>query len=214
VLVQASARPVRVIADPTVATVTVAGPHAVRRDGGTIRIDVPVTPSAEQPGSYRYERKTGLSRWISQATLMGVPLTIRMSPDLPLEAEVMAGSLDVVGLRAPLTFSVTAGSLRATDCSGPFIGTVRAGGARIEGRAVSGASRVRVESGGVDVRLQPGSDVRVRAHAELGEVKIRRADGAGAGVMQTEGVHEVVVGAGTASMELEVVMGSAKVHTP
>jgi hypothetical protein len=48
---------------------------------------------------------------------------------------------------------------------------VRAGGAKLDVRPVSGASRIRVESGGVDVRLQPGSDVRLRARAELGEVK-------------------------------------------
>src|SRR6059058_1416269 len=42
VRIQASARPVRVVGDPTVATITVDGPHAVRRDGGTLRVEAPV----------------------------------------------------------------------------------------------------------------------------------------------------------------------------
>src|SRR2546421_292858 len=84
--------------DPGVATLSVDGPHSVRREGGTLRVEVPVTPtSGTDPGSYTYERKTGFSRWISQATLMGVPLSLRVNPDLALEVEVMAGSVDVTG---------------------------------------------------------------------------------------------------------------------
>ena len=213
VLVQASARPVRVVADPTVATVTVEGPHTVRREGGTIRVEVPVTPSADTPGAYSYERKTGFSRWISQATLVGVPLSLRVNPDLALEIEVMAGSVDIVGMRAPLAFSVTAGSVRASDCSGPFTGTIRAGSAKLDIRPVTGASHVRIESGSVELRLQSGSDVRLRTRAELGEVKIKNADGTSTRVVDREGTHEVVVGAGTATLDLDVVMGSVKVRT-
>src|SRR2546430_2278387 len=83
---QAPARPVRVIGDPTVATITVDGPHTVRRDGATLRVEAPVAAGADPEGSYRYERKTGLSRWISQATLLGVPMTLRVNPDLELDA--------------------------------------------------------------------------------------------------------------------------------
>jgi hypothetical protein len=215
VVVQASARPVRVVADPTVATLTVDGPHTVRRDGGTVRVEVPVTPSSDGPGSYRYERKAGLSRWISQATLLGVPLTVRLNPDLPLEVEVMAGSVDITGLRSELTFSVTAGSLKATDCTGPVVGTVSAGSARLDVRPTSGRSHIRAESGSVDLRLQPGSDVRVTARAELGEVKIKALDGSSSTkVVQGDGAHEVVLGSGTALVEVDVVMGSVKVRTP
>jgi hypothetical protein len=214
VVVQCSARPVRVVADPTVATLTVDGPHTVRQDGDTARVEVPVTGSPEGSGGYQFERKSAFSRWISQATYVGVPLTVRLNPDLALEADVMAGSLEVTGLRGPLTFSVTAGSIRADDCSGPFTGTVRAGGAKLDVRPTAGASRVRVESGGVDLRLQQGSDVRLRAHAELGEVKLRGRDGAQTRVVDREGAHELVVGSGTATFDLDVVMGSVKVTTP
>ena len=214
ILVQASARPVRVVADPSVATLSVEGPHVVRREGSTIRVEVPVTPSGDNPGSYRYERKTGLSRWISQATLLGVPLSLRVNPDLALEIEVMAGSVDVAGMRGPLTFSVTAGSLRAADCAGPFSGTIRAGSAKLEIRPVDGSSHIRVESGSVEVRLLSGSDVRLRTRAELGEVKVTSGDGAPTRVVDREGAHELVVGAGTASMDLDVVMGSVRVRTP
>jgi len=214
VVVQSSARPVRVVADATVATFTVEGPHAIRRDGETARVEVPIAGHPDAPGTYRYEGKTGISRWLGQATFVGVPLTVRINPDLALEVEVMAGSAEVTGLRGALAFSVTAGSIKATDCSGPFTGTLRAGSAKLDVRPSTGTSHIRVESGSVDLRLQPGSDVRLRAHAELGEVKVRGRDGAPTRVVDREGTYEVVVGAGTASVNLDAVMGSVKVTTP
>ena len=213
VRVQASGRPVRVVGDASIATVAVDGPHTVRREGGRLRVDAPVAGGNDPDGSYRYERKTGLSRWISQATLLGVPMTVRVNPQLPVDVELLAGSLDMMGLRAPTAFSVTAGSVRATDCSGPVDGTIRAGSAKLELRPTQGSSTVRVESGSVYLRLDKGSDVRLRAHAELGEVKV--AGGAGSGrVVDREGSHEVVVGRGTATMDVDIVMGSLKVATP
>ena len=213
VRVHASGRPVRVVADPTVATVTVEGPHNVRRDGATLVVDAPIAGSADPAGSYRYERKTGFARWISQATQAGIPLSLRVNPDLELDVEVLAGSLAVSGTHGPLRFSATAGSVRVFDCDGPVHGTVRAGSARLDVRPRTGASSVRVETGSVDLRLMPGSDARVLARAELGEVKLRTADGGTTRVVDREGSHEIVVGAGTATFELDAVMGSVQVRT-
>ena len=213
VVVHSSARPVRVVADPTVASFTVEGPHSVRRDGATARVEVPVAGTPDEPGSYRYERKTGFARWISQTTQAGIPLTLRVNPDLELDVEVLAGSLAVSGTHGPLRFSATAGSVRVFDCDGPLHGTVRAGSARLDVRPHTGSSSVRVETGSVDLRLMPGSDARVLARAELGEVKLRTADGATTRVVDREGSHEIVVGSGTATFELDAVMGSVQVRT-
>jgi len=126
----------------------------------------------------------------------------------------MAGSVDVDGLRGPLTFSVTAGSLKAVDCTGPFTGTIRAGSAKLDIRPVAGASRIRIESGSVELRLQSGSDVRLRTSTELGEVKIKNDEGTVTRVVDRDGSHELVLGEGMASMDVDVVMGSVKVRTP
>jgi hypothetical protein len=210
--VQSSARPVRLYADAAVDTLVVDGPHEVHREGETLRVVAPPGNQAAGDGSYRYETRSAWSRWIQQAQLLGVPLTVRVNPALAVDVEVMAGSLDVAGLRGPLGVEVTAGSLRVDDCTGPLQGQVRAGSAKIEARPTAGASHLRVESGSVVLRLLRGSDVRVRARAELGEVKL---DGSGKSAkMSGDGYHERVVGAGTATFDLEVVMGSAKVTTP
>jgi hypothetical protein len=219
IVIQSSARPVRVVADHTVDVISAEGPHTVRQEGGTLRIDAGAQGSGAPapPGSYRFERRGGLSRWLSQASIVGVPLLVRVNPRLRVDMEVMAGSLEVMGLQGPFAFSVTAGSVRATDCSGPFTGAIRAGSAKLEVRPTAGASSIRVESGSVDLRLLPGSDVRIRARTELGEVKVRSADGGGrswSGSGGDNNTQEVVLGAGTASIDLDAIMGAIKVRTP
>ena len=202
-VISATARPVRLVADPTVATLTVEGPHTLFREGATLRVEGP-----DRAGGYQVERKGSLARWLSQASSMGSPLTIRINPTLDVVADVMAGSLDAYGLRGTFTFTVSAGSLKAVDCSGPFDGSVQAGSAKLDGRVESGESSLRVASGSLDLRLLPGSDVHVVGRSEMGEVKV---DGRHTGNGRSA---DVTVGSGKAVLRIDVSMGSAKVHTP
>ena len=213
--VTASTRPVRIIGDPTVATVTVEGPHKATAQGPVLLVEAgsggPATTNA--PGSYAYERKTGLSRWLAQAGIVGVPLTVRMNPTLVADVEMLAGSLEFVGLSGPVEFSLTAGSLRMRDCSGVVNGVVRVGSAVLQVRPTAGSSSIRVESGSVDLRLLEGSDVRVSGHADLGEFKVL-SDNGSLRLDKTDHLPEQVLGAGTATFELAISMGSAKVRLP
>ncbi len=215
VRVTASARPVRIIGDPTVATVSVDGPHTVTADGPVLRVEAGSAgpAAAKAPGWYAFERKTGLSRWLSQAGTVGLPLTVRVNPALVVDAEVLAGSLEIAGLAGAVAFSLTAGSVRLHDCTGVVTGIVRAGSAVLQVRPTAGASSVRVETGSVDVRLLPGSDVRVSGRADLGEFKVRGGDGS-VTLDKTDRLPEQVLGAGTATFELILSMGSAKVWLP
>ncbi len=212
VVVQASARPIHVVADHLVSTVSVDGPHSLRADGDTMVVDAGPAPQG-QGGTYSFERRGGFARWFGQASALGVPVTVRVNPELAVHVELAAGALDVVGLRGPLTFSVAAGTIKVRECEGTLNGVIRAGSAKLDVRPVAGQYAVRVESGSVDLRLQPGSDVRLRARVELGEVRVKSADGRTT-ALGGEGGRETVVGAGTAMFDLDVVMGSAKVRTP
>ncbi|MCU0264907.1 MAG: hypothetical protein MUC45_02165 [Actinomycetia bacterium] len=210
VVVRATARSVRLVGDVTVDSATVEGPHAVYREGADLVVGPP--EAAAEPGSYSYEQRSTLSRWLAESSTWGTPLTVRVHPTLPVEAEVTAGALRISGLAAPLSVKVTAGSLVVADCVAPVQGVVRAGSARLDMRPV-GESSVRVETGSVDLRLQPGSDVRVRTRVQLGEVSVRGADGTWRKV-SPEGTEEVVVGTGRDTVDLDLVMGSAKVRLP
>ncbi len=207
-LVRATARSVRVIADQAVATVHVEGPHRTTRDGDLVRVESDL--AAPEPGSWSQERPATWWRSFVQTGALGERLVVRVNPELAVEAEVTAGSLDAVGLTHGLRFRVTAGSVRTRDCTGTVDGVVQAGSAKLELRP-TGASRVRCESGSVDLRLLPGSDATVRADVELGELKVYDAEGT---AVKAAGRDSVVVGTGTATVALDVVMGSAKVRLP
>jgi hypothetical protein len=141
----------------------------------------------------------------------GDELTIRMRPDLALDAGVTAGSLKVAGLTGPLRVSLAGGSARVERFAGPLDLSVEAGSLRGSGLLTAGSSRVRCQAGSVRLHLERGSSVRVRARAELGNVVLPGdADGerwlAGGGE-----AREVTVGDGEALMEIEVNMGSVVV---
>ena len=207
-LIRATARSVRVVADPSVATVDVQGPHRTVREDDLLRVESDL--AGPEPGSWSQESPASWWRSFVQTGALGERLVVRVNPELDVEVEVTAGSLEVVGLTHGLRFRATAGSVRATGCTGPVDGVVQAGSAKLELRP-TGASRVRCESGSVDLRLLPGSDVTVRTDVELGDLKVYDADGT---TSKPSPRDPVVVGEGTATFDLEMVMGSAKVRRP
>jgi hypothetical protein len=207
-LIRATARSVRVVADPSVATVDVQGPHRTVRDDDLLRIESDL--AAPEPGSWSQESPASWWRSFVQTGALGERLVVRVNPELAVEAEVTAGALEIVGITQGLRFRATAGSVKATGCAGPVDGVLQAGSAKLELRP-TGASRVRCESGSVELRLLPGSDVTVRTDIELGDLKVYDADGT---TSVPSPRNPVVVGQGTATFDLEMVMGSAKVRRP
>jgi hypothetical protein len=207
-LIRATARSVRVVADPSVATVDVEGPHRTVREDDLLRIESDL--AGPEPGSWSQESPATWWRSFVQTGALGERLVVRVNPELAVEAEVTAGSLEVVGVTHGLRFRATAGSVKATGCAGPVDGVVQAGSAKLELRP-TGTSRVRCESGSVDLRLLPGSDVTVRTDLELGDLKVYDTDGT---TSKPPSREPLVVGAGTATFDLEVVMGSIKVRRP
>ncbi len=97
---------------------------------------------------------------------------------------------------------VTAGSARIEEVGGPLDLHVVGGTARIDTTVRGGDNRIRCDSGSLVLRLRRDSDVRLRPDAQLGRIVI---DGA-------EGGREIVVGAGTGRLDVEVVMGSLQVE--
>jgi hypothetical protein len=142
---------------------------------------------------------------------IGDELTIRMRPDLPLDAGVTAGSLKVAGLTGPLRVSVAGGSARVDRFAGPLDLSVDAGSLRGSGLLVAGSSRVRCQAGSVRLHLERGSSVKVRARAELGNVVLPGDEDGERWLAGGGGAREVTVGDGEALLEVEVNMGSVVV---
>ena len=82
---------------------------------------------------------------------------------------------------------------------------MQAGSAQVATRQTGGRSRIRCESGSLTLRLLDGSDARVRHDVQLGKFSTQPEQ-------RTDG--DVVVGTGTAEIDVEVVMGAGTVVTP
>jgi hypothetical protein len=209
VRISATARGVRVIGDPSVTEAKVEGSHRAHREGDTLFIDG--NPDLDDVGGFMFEghRPPWHRQWANWRRF-AEQLVVRVNPGCPVDAEVSAGSLVVVGVTGPLRIVLAAGSARVDGSASPFDIETRAGAVRVRGRLDAGDSRIRCEAGSVNVHLARGSDVRVRARTDLGRVRLHGVSGH---EPQLGSQREVVIGAGTANLEIETAMGSVDIHS-
>jgi hypothetical protein len=208
-----------IVGDPTVSEAVAEGPHAARREGDTLVIegqgDFEVAgfrfgdfgefgPFGRRGGPRLGHRPGPYPNWRRRSGFpFGdlLPLRVRVNPDLPLEVEAQAGKLTIRGVHAEIKVEVQAGSTEIVDFRAPLDLTVQAGSVRARGRLDHGASRVRCEAGGVRIRLERGSSVRVSARATLGKVQFD----------SDEGRDPWVVGGGEGTLDITATMGSVRV---
>ena len=194
-----------IIGDPTVHEAVAEGPHVARREGDTLVIEGE-EEGFQVPGFYfgRRGRYRPRPRWrYRHGFPFGdfAPLRVRVNPDLPLEVEAQAGRLTIRGVHAPITAEVQAGSTEIVDFRAPLDLMVQAGSVRARGRLDHGASRIRCEAGGVRLRLERGSSVRVSARTTLGKVQFDNDDGS----------DPWVIGSGEGTLDIAATMGSVRV---
>ena len=199
VSVRAFGRRVRIIGDPAVATASVEGEHVLRRHGGVLEIgsDGDLGPSFGGLSMLRPPRSLDDLREIS----LTKGLTVRVNPAIAVDAEVTAGSLTTEGVPFLGRVRVTAGGAHLKGVRQVEDALVQAGSATVEGPIRVGRSRVKVESGSLQVKLDPRANVTVRGEAQIGRIQWP-GDTA---------LDEYVAGAGTARLDIGVVMGNANV---
>ncbi|MGW0228710.1 hypothetical protein ACWDWO_10395 [Actinopolymorpha singaporensis] len=201
VRVRAVGRRVRIIGEPFVSTVAVDGPHVVRQEGDTLVVTSEGEFGASLDG-FTLMRTRSLRDVQERVFDLGRELSVRVNPSLAVEVEVTAGSVNAERIPSLEQVRVTGGSARVRDVEGPIDVLVQAGSAQVEGRIHRGKSRLRAESGSLQLRLLPGSSVRVRPDVQLGRVQ-----------WEPPGADrdEHVIGSGDGQLDLEVVMGMATV---
>src|SRR5690606_26474136 len=209
VQVRGTSRRVRIVGDPTVATVAVDGQHTVRRDGSTLNI----TGETEAvPTGGAFVLLAG-GRWREvadrfQSVGQDLELRVRVNPGLTVGAEAIAGSLRVDDVPALDHVRVTAGSLRVSGLRSPVDLLVQAGSAQVETLQLAGHSRMRCESGSMQLTLLEGSDVRVRSDVQLGRLTTEHER------PKSQRDRDIVLGTGAAEIDVEVVMGNVTVKLP
>jgi hypothetical protein len=199
--VRAVGRRVRIVGDAAVATASAEGPHVLRRNGSVLEVssDGEFGPNLGDFSILRPPRSFDDIRALG----LGKELVLRVNPSIALDVEVTAVQLTCTDVPYLGKVRVTAGGAEVGGFSEANDVLVQAGFATLKGTVTSGRSRLRVESGQLTVELSDASNVTVRGEAQLGKISWSGAHSGQA--------DEVVLGNGSARMDVGVVMGWANV---
>lgn len=199
--VRAVGRRVRIVGETSVATLAADGPHVLRRNGSVLEVssDGEMGSSLDGFSILRAPRSLDDIRSLG----LGKELFLRVNPGLIVDVEVTAGSLNTEGVPHLGKVRVTAGGAKLLDVEEINDALVQAGQATIKGSIKTGRSRVRAESGSLSIHLADDSNVTIKGDSQLGRISWSGGH-SGAG-------DEVVMGHGSARLDVEVVMGHAQV---
>ncbi|MGI9079795.1 MAG: hypothetical protein ACR2GF_03080 [Acidimicrobiales bacterium] len=210
VRVLASARVVRVVGDAGVREAVADGPHELRREGDTLV----VSGDSDESGEGSFVSSGPGWRVRARVDNGSHALTVRMNPDLALDAELSAGSLDVRGVRGPISGELAAANVRIAGFAAPIDLDATAGRIDASGVLDGGSSRVRCQAGRVTLRLEHGSSVRISGRASVGRMVLPGDDTATprSGRRRLADERQVVVGGGSGTLDVEVNTGTAVVR--
>lgn len=200
--VRAIGRRVRIIGETSVATVSADGPHVLRRNGSVLEVSSDGETGSSLDGFSILRAPRNLDDIRSLG--LGKELFLRVNPNLIVDVEVTAGSLNTERVPHLGKIRVTAGGAKLLDVAEINDALIQAGQATIKGAITTGRSRVRAESGSLSLHLADESNVTVKGDAQLGKVTWTGGH-SGPG-------DEVVMGNGSAKLDIEVVMGHAMIR--
>lgn len=197
--VHAVGRRVRIVGDRSVATASAEGPHVLRRNGSVLEVssDGEIGPSLDGFSILRPPRSLDELRALG----LGKELLLRINPSILVDVEVTAGSLTCTDVPYLGKVRLTAGSADLTGVAEADDMLVQAGSATLKASFATGRSRIRVESGQLNVELDERSNVTVRGDAQLGKITWPG----------NQTLDEVVLGNGSARLDIGVVMGWANI---
>jgi hypothetical protein len=201
--VRAVGRRVRIVGETSVATLSADGQHVLRRNGSVLEVSSDGELGASLDG---FSILRGAPRSLDDIRALGLgkELLLKVNPNIVVDVEVTAGSLNTERVPHLGKVRVTAGGAKLLDVREINDALIQAGQATIHGAIGTGRNRIRAESGSLSITLADESNVTVKGDAQLG--KISWAGGhSGAG-------DEVVMGNGSAKLDIEVVMGHAQVR--
>ena len=135
---------------------------------------------------------------------LGKELLLRVNPAIVVDVEMTAGNLNTERVPHLGKVRVTAGGAKLLDVTEINDALVQAGSATIKGAIKTGRNRIRAESGSLSITLHDDSNVTVTGESQLGRISWSGGH-TGAG-------DEVVMGNGSAKLDVEVVMGHAQVR--
>lgn len=201
--VRAVGRRVRIIGETAVATLSADGPHVLRRNGAVLEVSSDGELGASLDG---FSILRGVPRNLEDIRALGLgkELLLRVNPAIVVDVEMTAGNLNTERVPHLGKVRVTAGGAKLLDVTEINDALIQAGSATIKGAIKTGRNRIRAESGSLSITLHDDSNVTVTGESQLGRISWSGGH-TGAG-------DEVVMGNGSAKLDVEVVMGHAQVR--
>ena len=197
--INASYRPVQIVADPSVAEAFVNGEHTVHRDGGALVVEATVRRfTGEDEGAARFSFSQLPQTLAWARSLQSDRLVVRVNPALPFELDAVGASVRISGGEAGAKLRLFASALKVDGLRGPL--DVDASSSSVKGTiGPSGASRIAAESSSVKVSLLAGTGVRIHVRNRMGKVVV--PSGVTKGDMVEPGIRDSVVGDGSGELD-------------
>ncbi len=201
--VRAVGRRVRILGETAVATLSADGPHVLRRNGSVLEVSSDGELGASLDG---FSILRGVPRNVDDIRALGLgkELLLKVNPNIIVDVEVTAGSLHTERVPHLGKVRVTAGGAKLLDVNEINDALIQAGQATIKGAIKTGRNRIRAESGSLSITLGDDSNVTIKGESQLGKVSWSGG--------HSGNIDEVVMGNGSARLDIEVVMGHAQVR--
>src|SRR4051794_26894328 len=143
--INASYRPLQIVADPSVAEAFVTGEHTVHRDGSALVIEGGVRFGGDDEGAPRFSFSPLPQTLAWARSLQNDRLLVRVNPALPVELDAVGSSVKMSGGEAGARMRLLAAALKVDALRGPL--DIDASSSSIKGTiGPSGASRIAAES--------------------------------------------------------------------
>lgn len=200
VSISAVGRRVRIEGDPGVATLSVEGPHVLRRNGDVMEVSSTgeLGPNLSGFSLIRPHRIFDDMGIIG----LGKELIVKVNPRLIVDVESTTGGLRSTGIPRFGRVRVTMGGCHLSDVVEVTDLLSQAGGVTVEGPLSQGRSKLKIESGSLTLTLRPGANVVIHAESKFGHIRWPE---------DNAGVDEVVFGNGSARCDINVVAGLATI---
>ncbi|MDR0990505.1 MAG: hypothetical protein LBL92_03980 [Propionibacteriaceae bacterium] len=204
VIVKATGRRVKIVADPSVKTAMAEDIHQTRRRADSLEI----SGEAEQLSTV--SSAIGFIRSIRglddiRGLGLGQELSVHVNPELEVDLEITGGSVTTTGVPRLGQVRLTAGVATLTEVSHLDDLVLQVGQVTVGGRFWDGQTRLRVESGQLTLLVAPDSEATIQAHSR----------GTGRVSWDTSLEHsetELVIGSGQAQIDVGVIIGQATIR--
>lgn len=216
VVVRARGRRVRLVAEPGLPKVVVRGEHTLQRTGNRVEVEAEgdLVPSLDKfsmlkaAAGQKLRGSAGLDlAGLAQAAMgsagVAKELVVRVPPSVQVDVDLTGGGLSSQGVARIGRLRASAAGLRLQGLEQVRDARVQACHVVLQGGFGLGRSAVHVESGSLQLALEPGADVRVDVTSRMARISWP--------VGHRSGSTSLVAGQGTGRLALDLVLGQATI---